>query len=326
MLLIAAKYKSTLERAFHEKKAILMEVVAEKTKSITKPILRAVATRLFAQGKLRNHAPGKSSAPLPRTLDSIAGLAPMVSMRGVNQKPFISLDDCMSPSPLQSLRNIHADFVDSDYLTILGAFHQLQTTPGFGKRLEGYGIDYMKYAHFTVPRHHSISMKAKLQEALDPDSLIYWSPGEIYQHSTASPVTTGIRAGDLKRSFTQSTLATLVDTPISDYSFFGNDSSSPSTSVILSGKRSYGDSKLFDDPETLGSIRSHLSSAKSRSSSMDTACESFNLPLPPIGVLLAWHAHLMRPDLYDLGTQSVYKNLTGVPFPLHEAVGPFILK
>jgi hypothetical protein len=44
------------------------------------------------------------------------------------------------------------------------------------------------------------------------------------------------------------------------------------------------------------------------------------LPLPPIGVLLAWHAHLMRPDLYDLGIQSVYKNLKGVPFPLREAV------
>jgi len=32
----------------------------------------------------------------------------------------------------------------------------------------------------------------------------------------------------------------------------------------------------------------------------------------------------MRPDLYDLGTRSVYKNLKGVPFPLHEAVSPLI--
>ena len=181
----------------------------------------------------------------------------------------------------------------------------------------------MKYAHFTVPRYRAISMKAKLQEALDPDSLIYSSPPPTYQHFTASPFssyTGGIPIGGVSRSFTQSTLATLVDTPISDHSFFGDDSSSPLTFLTPSGKLSYGENEFVDEPEAFCSIRSHLFPAKSRSSSKDTTFESSGLPLPPIGVLLAWHAHLMRPDLYDLGLQSVYKNLKGVPFLLREAV------
>ena len=102
MLLIAAKYQSTLKPAFHEKRAILKDAVAERTKSITKPILRAVAIRLFAEGEVKMYVPGKSPAPLPRTLDSIAGLAPMVNIRGVNQKPFISYDDCMLQPPPHS--------------------------------------------------------------------------------------------------------------------------------------------------------------------------------------------------------------------------------
>lgn len=221
----------------------------------------------------------------------------------------------------RSRRHVQADLVDSDYLTLLAAFHQLQTAPGFGKRLEGYGIDYMKYAHFTVPRHRAIAMNAKMQETLDPDSFVYSFPPPTYQHfSPVSSYTSGIPVGGISRSCTQSTSATLVDTPISDHSFFGNDSSSASTFLAPSGRLSYGENELADEPESSGSVRSHLFPAKSRSSSKDTASESSNLPLPPIGVLLAWHAHLMRPDLYDSGIQSVYKNLKGVPFPLCEAV------
>jgi hypothetical protein len=96
MLLIVAHYKSTLKRAFHEKKAVLKEVVAEKTKSITKSIMRAVAARIFAEGEMKDHVPGKSPAPLFRTFDSSIGLASMVTIRDVNQNPFISLDTCMS--------------------------------------------------------------------------------------------------------------------------------------------------------------------------------------------------------------------------------------
>jgi hypothetical protein len=230
---------------------------------------------------------------------------------------------CSFQLPVQSRRHVQADFVVADYLTLLSAFHQLQTAPGFGKRLEGYGIDYMKYAHFTVPRHHAIAMNAKLQEALDPDSLVYSFPPPTYQHFTASPIssyTGGFPVSGVSRSCTQSTSATLVDTPISDHSFFGNDSASPLTFWVPSEKLPYGENELVDEPESSGSIRSHLFPAKSRSSSKDTASESADLPLPPIGVLLAWHAHLMRPDLYDSGIQSVYKNLRGVRFPLREAV------
>jgi hypothetical protein len=181
----------------------------------------------------------------------------------------------------------------------------------------------MKYAHFTVPRHRAISMKAKLQEALDPDSFVYSFPPPTYQHFTASPVssyTGGIPVGGISRSFTHSTLATLVDTPMSDHSFFGDDSCSASTILAPSGRLSYGENELVDEPEASGSIRSHLFPTKSRSSSKDTASGSADLPLPPLGVLLAWHAHLMRPDLYDLGLRSVFKNLKGVQFPLREAV------
>jgi hypothetical protein len=327
MLLIVAHYKSSLKRAFHEKKTILKEKVAEKTKSITKSItrsiLRAVVSRVFAEGEMKEHVPGKSPEPLFRKFDSSAGLASMVTIRDVNQNPFISLDNCMFQLPVQSRRHVQADFVVADYLTLLAAFHQLQTAPGFGKRLEGYGLDYMKYAHFTVPRHRAISMKAKLQEALDPDSIVYSFPPPTYQHFTASPVssyTGGIPVGGVSRSFTHSTLATLVDTPISNHSFFGNDSASPLTFLAPSGRLSYGENLLVDEPESSGSVRSHLFPAKSRSSSKDTASESADLPLPPIGVLLAWHAHLMRPDLYDSGIQSVYNNLKGVPFPLRQAV------
>jgi hypothetical protein len=186
----------------------------------------------------------------------------------------------------------------------------------------------MKYAHFTVPRHRAIAMNAKMQETLDPDSFVYSFPPPTYQHFTASPIssyTGGFPVGGVRRSFTQSTLATLVDTPISDHSFFGSDSASPLTFLVPSGRLSYGENELIDEPESSGSIRSHLFPAKSRSSSKDTASESSDLPLPPIGVLLAWHTHLMRPDLYDSGLQSVYKNLRGVPFPLHEAVSPLHL-
>jgi hypothetical protein len=327
MLLIVAHYKSSLKRAFHEKKTILKEVVAEKTKSITRSILRAVVSRVFAEGEMKEHVPGKSPEPLFRKFDSSAGLASMVTIRDVNKNPFISLDDCMFPLPVQSRRHVQADLVDSDYLTLLSAFHQLQTAPGFGKRLEGYGIDYMKYAHFTVPRHRAISMKAKMQESLDPDSFVYSFPPPTYQHFTASPVSSyigGFPVGGVSRSCTQSTLATLVDTPLSDHSFFGSDSASPLTFLVPSGRLLYGESEIVDEPESSGSFRSHLFPAKSRSSSKDTASESSHLPLPPIGVLLAWHAHLMRPDLYDSGLQSVYKNLKGVPFPLREAVSHFI--
>jgi ribosomal protein S17E len=103
MLLIVTHYKSSLKRAFHEKKTILKEVVAEKTKSttksITRSILRAVVSRVFAEGEMKEHVLGKSPEPLFRTFDSSAGLASMVTIRDVNQNPFISLDDCMLQSP-----------------------------------------------------------------------------------------------------------------------------------------------------------------------------------------------------------------------------------
>jgi hypothetical protein len=106
MLLIVAHYKSSLKRPFHEKKTILKEKVAEKTKSITesitKSILRAVASRVFAEGEMKEHVPGKSAEPLFRTIDSSAGLASMVTIRNVDENPFIALGDCMSQLPLQS--------------------------------------------------------------------------------------------------------------------------------------------------------------------------------------------------------------------------------
>ena len=99
MLLIVAHYKSTLKRAYLEKKTILKEVIAEKTKTITKSItqsiLQAVAARVFAEGDIKEHVPGKVPGPLFRTFDSSAGLASMVTIRDVNQNPFITFDHCM---------------------------------------------------------------------------------------------------------------------------------------------------------------------------------------------------------------------------------------
>lgn len=208
-----------------------------------------------------------------------------------------------------------------DYLTLLAAFQQLQTEPGFVKRSEWYATEYKKYAHFTVPRYCAAS--AKVQEAFDPDSLNYSAAGKPYQDFSVPSVSSqvgSVRDGALGRSHTGSTLNTLLDTPISGSSFCGNEFYSPLTFFVPSAKLSYDEPESYDVSERSSSIRSNLFFARSQSSAMTSAPGSSDLPLPPIGVLLAWHAHLMRPDHYDLGTQALYKNLVGVPFPLREAV------
>lgn len=49
------------------------------------------------------------------------------------------------------------------------------------------------------------------------------------------------------------------------------------------------------------------------------------LPLPPLEVLMAWHAHLMKPFQYGIDMKEQYRHLDGVAFPLRAAVSPYLL-
>jgi hypothetical protein len=61
----------------------------------------------------------------------------------------------------------------------------------------------------------------------------------------------------------------------------------------------------------------------SRSYSGDTLVDD-KMSLPPLLVLWAWHAHLMRPDVYARDCEGPYKALNGVPFPLELVVSTLL--
>jgi len=48
------------------------------------------------------------------------------------------------------------------------------------------------------------------------------------------------------------------------------------------------------------------------------------MSLPPLLVLWAWHAHLMRPDVYARDCEGPYKAFAGIPFPLELVVSTLI--
>jgi hypothetical protein len=54
----------------------------------------------------------------------------------------------------------------------------------------------------------------------------------------------------------------------------------------------------------------------------DAKCQ---LPLPPLDILMAWHAHLMKPFQYVIDMKEQYRHLDGVAFPLRAAVSPYLL-
>ncbi|ORY33363.1 hypothetical protein BCR39DRAFT_557051 [Naematelia encephala] len=41
-----------------------------------------------------------------------------------------------------------------------------------------------------------------------------------------------------------------------------------------------------------------------------------NIPLPPLMVLMCWHAHMLNPRVYDKDVEGAYRNLNGRVFPL----------
>jgi len=49
--------------------------------------------------------------------------------------------------------------------------------------------------------------------------------------------------------------------------------------------------------------------------------EEDELPLPPLGVLMCWHAHMLNPRVFDRACDGAYAALRGKSFPLRRIVG-----
>ena len=53
---------------------------------------------------------------------------------------------------------------------------------------------------------------------------------------------------------------------------------------------------------------------------------SNEMDLPPLGVLMCWHSHMLNPRTFDRECDGAYSALKGIPFPLNQAVRfPFAL-
>jgi hypothetical protein len=123
-------------------------------------------------------------------------------------------------------------------------------------------------------------------------------------------------------SFTNSECSTLVDTPHTGRSYSDGYfiRASPLTYLPPTAKVSDGQSNSIDDSPAPSEIEKDVFFTPPVITPVNFAPGSTDLPLPTIGVLLAWHAHLMRPDLYTWAYGSVFDSLWDVPFPLKAAV------
>lgn len=84
----------------------------------------------------------------------------------------------------------------------------MQTAPGFGSRLVGYGSDYEKYAQIVVPRFRRMS--TEFAKMIEPDSTQYTSPNVFYRPFSIEPPSTPSYS-------TRSSLDWLLETPRSDH-------------------------------------------------------------------------------------------------------------
>jgi hypothetical protein len=197
--------------------------------------------------------------------------------------------------------------------------------------MQHYAIDYKRYAQITVPRYRALPK----DQAFDHDSLIY-SIGDqdIMDYVPTEPfswfghVQPGYLYPSVFDDYTDSNpdtpLDTPLDTPGSGFDVHGGyDCCSPSLISLPATKLSYNHSEIVEQA-SLGTAQTGLLPTMS-GLTLVKSTDWPNLPLPPIGVLLAWHAHLMRPDLYEASLETDFKNLKGVPFPLREAVSPVLL-
>jgi len=173
-----------------------------------------------------------------------------------------------------------------------------------------YADDYERYAAITIPRYRKLCSDVVARRANRS------SPPQVSHRFIPSSPELSL-SGDTGRSDTESFADSVLQTPRSDNYIEYNMLYSPLTYLTPSEKLLTGEIPSITAPRDSGRLRTNLFLASALPGYSGDSCF---LPLPPIGVLLAWHCHLMRPDIYIRGSHNAYKSLKGVPFPLHQAV------
>jgi hypothetical protein len=207
-----------------------------------------------------------------------------------------------------------------DYLVVLRAFRQLQLADGFNRSAPHYAHLYQLWAQGAVPRYRKQLNKARRGAAGVKETALDNSKPDG-QVLSASP-DGGFIPDSARLSSVASALDASIMTPVTNkpFDYYRGGIHSPLTDLMPKRALSYGYRTSVHGNLSSGGDRQAMSAPQSNQVLVTPATDEFSIPIPPPSVLLAWHAHLMRPDLYEQATRTEYKALRGVAFPLRELV------
>jgi hypothetical protein len=200
-------------------------------------------------------------------------------------------------------------------MTVLNAFYSLQMEPGLARKMIHFATSYQQWAQGGIPNYRK--MVSRVSNSSGDLQSYGFGLQQGQCHIVSSPVSS--LAPDTPHC--SPGLSPVTSRPIFHYDSGFQSMCSPLTGLDSSSISQYGKTASGDDYGFSDGIPSLLFSSRSNSTTlMDSDVNACALPLPPLGVLLTWHAHLMRPDDYAMALEGDYKELRGVPFPLKEAV------
>jgi len=219
----------------------------------------------------------------------------------------------------------------TDYLVVLRAFHTAQSAPDFLRRTPHFATLYQLWAQGAVSNYRKQSdrrftVDTGLGSNNDDCQQGYYVP--------SSPIFTApICSSPVLSSPVPAIYDSYFDTPDTGImtpapNMFDRDGHRhyfPSFQSETSKMAPWGDDS-GNEGDSIDSEPSLLFSSRSNSTRVDQSADYCPLPLPPLTVLMAWHAHMMQPDQYACALQSDYSALRDVPFPFKEAVSTALSK
>jgi hypothetical protein len=215
----------------------------------------------------------------------------------------------------------------ADYLVVLQAFHGLQASPDFMRRGPHFAISYQLWAQGAVPNYRQQSARRSgvnagpVINSADPEQGYHLDPLPIYASPICSSPASSSPVPACYDGFFDTPDTGIITPPTSV--FDGNwhrqsfASFMPETSKSFLWRHDSG-----NEGEGIDNVPSLLFSSRSSSTHIDHDADFCPLPLPPLTILMAWHAHMMQPDKYACALERDYRALRDVPFPLKEAVSP----
>ena len=190
--------------------------------------------------------------------------------------------------------------VVKDYLILLGAFHTVQSLPDFGKIAEQGAMQYQIWAQMMLPYY----FERRVERSKGIRARYQRSTGGEFMHRIDT-----VLDHDHDRDRDRDPMEPIMG------------------GVITSSPTVYGDMESWprrgnEDEDDITHSTTARSTTDTDATLVDEVQEDGIQFLPPLPVLMAWHAHILNSTKYEqeVGPDGAYSALRDYPFPLREAV------